>query len=322
MNKHIAIFDTSIATLNVGDGIIMDAVNEQLQSIFPDDQHIRIPSHEKIGVTSLSIIRRSKAAIVGGSNILSSYMNKYRQWKLDPMDGYFMKNKVTLLGVGWRQYQGKTNLYTKMMLRRILCTDRLHSVRDSYTESRVKELGITNVINTGCPTMWNLTKAHCAQIPSKKADKVIFTLTDYSRNDKADRKMIEVLKRNYTHVSFWVQGNKDFAYFNSFGELVNGIKIVAPNLPSYNDVLEVEPLDYVGTRLHAGIRALQKKRRSIIIGIDNRAEEKRKDFGLPVLDRAQIDSLEDLINRETALQITLPEMNINLWKKQFQSQTS
>ena len=49
-----------------------------------------------------------------------------------------------------------------------------------------------------------------------------------------------------------------------------------------------ENIDYVGTRLHAGIRALQHKKRTIIIGIDNRAIEKAKDFNLTVIDRKNI----------------------------------
>ncbi|MGC3947717.1 MAG: polysaccharide pyruvyl transferase family protein [Chryseolinea sp.] len=315
--RTVSVFDTSISTLNVGDGIIMDAVTEVIDELFQLHQQIRIPSHEKIGITSLSILRRSEARIVGGSNILSSYMNKYPQWKLSPFDAWFMKNTVTLLGVGWRNYQGNTNLYTRTLLRRILKSDGLHSVRDSYTENKLREIGISNVVNTGCPTMWNLTARHCETIPSKKAKRVIFTLTDYNRNVEHDSAMIETLKAKYGSLLFWVQGSRDLDYFKSFGNAVRDVSIVAPNIKQFNSVLDSGDIDYVGTRLHAGIRALQRGRRSIIIGIDNRAEEKRKDFNLPVLERPRIKDLAAMIESDFRTEITLPLANIRKWRQQF-----
>ena len=76
-------------------------------------------------------------------------------------------------------------------------------------------------------------------------------------------------------------------------------------------------VDYVGTRLHGGIRALQKNIRTIIIGVDNRALEKKKDFHLPVIDRNEIEDLEYLIQKDYKLDIKLPNDNINKFKKSF-----
>ena len=102
--KNISVFDTSIATQNIGDEIIMDAVYNELYDVFKDDMFLRIPSHEVIGISSLSLIRNSVFGIVGGSNILSSAMNRYKQWKITLIQSYFIKQKVLLLGVGWRNY--------------------------------------------------------------------------------------------------------------------------------------------------------------------------------------------------------------------------
>lgn len=315
----ISVFDTSISTLNVGDGIIMDAVLEEIGIIFSQHQQVRIPSHDKIGITSLSILRRSDTALVGGSNILSSHMNKYKQWRLSPVDAFFLRDKITLLGVGWRDYQGEADLYTRTLLRRILRSGGLHSVRDTYTEGKLRSVGINNVVNTGCPTMWRLTKEHCGNIPKKISTNVIFTLTDYSKNIEADRRLIEILKSNYSGVKFWIQGSKDFGYLRSFGTLTEDIAVVPPNLAAYNRILEENDLDYVGTRLHAGIRALQKGKRALIVGIDNRAKEKKKDFNLPVIDRDQIMDIESAIKNEFTTDIRMPFDKIKLWKDQFQS---
>jgi len=313
--NQVTLFDTSIATNNVGDEIIMDAVNREIYNVFAANRICRVASHDKIGISGLSLIRHSDFGIVGGSNILSSKMNKYKQWKLDLFDVYFIPKNVLLLGVGWRQYQQQTNFYTKTILRKILTTDALHSVRDKYTQQKLADIGIHNVINTGCPTMWTLTKAHCATIPQKKSDKVIFTLTDYDCDEKADKHLVEILLRNYKEVYFWPQGRLDASYLERLTDAK--IQIVNPNLKSYDFFLENNDCDYIGTRLHGGIRALQKGRRTVIIGIDNRAIEKQKDFNLPVVLRSEIDTIENVINSDLLLDIAIPLEDINRWKNQF-----
>lgn len=313
--NQVTLFDTSIATNNVGDEIIMDAVNREVFNAFPTNRICRVASHDKIGISGLSLIRHSDYGIVGGSNILSSKMNKYKQWKLDLFDVYFIPKNVLLLGVGWRQYQQQTNLYTKTMLKKILTPEVQHSVRDKYTQQKLADIGIHNVITTGCPTMWTLTEAHCAMIPKKKSDKVIFTLTDYDCDLNADKQLVEILLKNYKEVYFWPQGRLDFQYLQ---RLTNEkINIVNPNLTSYDFFLDNNDCDYIGTRLHGGIRALQKGRRTVIIGIDNRAIEKQKDFNLPVVNRTELSSIEAIINSDLILNISIPVENINRWKNQF-----
>jgi len=78
-------------------------------------------------------------------------------------------------------------------------------------------------------------------------------------------------------------------------------------------------LDYVGTRLHAGIRALQKSRRTIIIGIDNRSLEKAKDFDITVVERKNLNGLKSRIKKPFTTRIKLPKKEIQRWKSQFQN---
>lgn len=316
--KNISVFDTSIATQNIGDEIIMDAVYNELYDVFKDDMFLRIPSHEVIGISSLSLIRNSVFGIVGGSNILSSAMNRYKQWKITLIQSYFIKQKVLLLGVGWRNYQDKPNFITKLLLNQLLNRKYIHSVRDSYTEAKLKEQGFSNVLNTSCPTMWQLTTEHCQDIPLSKADTVVFTLTDYSKDINADVFLIETLLENYKNVHYWVQSRKDLIYLNELNIDIDKIKIISPSLRAYTNFLETRDCDYVGTRLHGGVRALQKKKRTIIIGVDNRAIEKKKDFNLTVIERHELNSdLKKLINSELKTDIKIPTDNIVKWKAQF-----
>jgi hypothetical protein len=76
-------------------------------------------------------------------------------------------------------------------------------------------------------------------------------------------------------------------------------------------------VDYVGTRLHAGIRALQHGRRSLVIGVDNRAAEKHRDFNLACLPRQNIEALARLVSAPLRTRIHIPENRIAEWKAQF-----
>lgn len=315
--KKITIFDTSIVSENIGDFIIMDSVNRELKELFKNDMIFYSLTHDKISKATYRLTKISNYSFIGGTNLLSSNMNDYNQWKINLIDSFYLKNLI-LMGVGWWQYQDKPNFYTSILLKKVLNRELLHSVRDSQTENMLKSIGITNVINTGCMTMWKLTKEHCENIPKEKAENVVFTLTDYNKDVERDQILINILTKNYIKIYFWPQGSEDLDYFKSLNN-INNIEILGGNLLSYDALLEDLnlSLDFIGTRLHAGIRALQKSRRTIILGIDNRAEEKSKDFNLKVLSRININQLENILKNNFSTEIKIKENNINRWKAQF-----
>jgi polysaccharide pyruvyl transferase WcaK-like protein len=177
-------------------------------------------------------------------------------------------------------------------------------------------MGFKNILNTACPTMWKLTKDHCKDIPKTKATDVVTTLTDYDKNPVADQQMLNILSKKYRKVYLWLQGVNDFNYANLLS-LPNNLELINPNLEDYDAILNNQDIEYVGTRLHAGIRALQKKKRTIILAVDHRALEKKKDFQLTVLDRNDIHLLEGMIDDRFKTDIQLPIDNIQAWKKQF-----
>jgi polysaccharide pyruvyl transferase WcaK-like protein len=263
------------------------------------------------------MVKHCNFSFVGGTNLISSNMNHYNQWKLNLVDGLFLED-IILVGVGWWQYQQDANFYTRSLLNSVLHHDILHSVRDSYAEAMLRKAGFNNVINTSCATMWRLDEEHCLGITTHKAENVVTTLTDYNKDTTNDLALIQLLNKSYKKVYIWPQGSGDIEYIKQLG-LSKLAEILPPRLESYNRLLENESsLDFVGTRLHAGVRALQKKRRTIILGIDNRAFEKAKDFNIKVCARDQLDSLKALIHSDFATEIDLPTENIARWKRQFQ----
>ncbi|MBU5612552.1 polysaccharide pyruvyl transferase family protein [Geomonas azotofigens] len=311
----ISIFDTSISDYNLGNEIIMESVYGHMREVFPEAFFFKLPYME-ITRHTRSCIQQSDLLVFGGTNSLSSRMEQYKQWDVNLRKSAYVKN-VVLMGLGWWQYQEKESLYTKVLLKRVLSGKWLHSVRDSYTEAKLRILGFDNVVNTGCPTLWHLTPEHCREIRTGMGDTVVSTLTDYSQNPELDRRMLEVLSQCYRRVLVWLQGVGDRDYLAALG--VAGVEVIPPYLQAFDGALADPAVDYVGTRLHAGIRSLQKGRRSLIVGVDNRAAEMRKDFDLPVLERSALDQLESRIRTPHRTQIRIPLENVTRWKGQFSS---
>lgn len=313
----IAVFDTSISSLNVGDEIINASAIEFLEEAFSRHQLIKFSTHA--GISSIGIYRANlcQHRIVCGSNLLSGTIFKTGQWNLSLLDVFRLKKHI-LMGVGWINYNSEISYLSKLAYHQLLSKKYIHSVRDDYTKNKLNELGVTNVINTGCPTTWKLDSEHCAKIPKEKAKKVVFTLTDYAKDQVNDKILIEALLKNYEEVYFWIQGSTDFEYFNELGYINSKINIIPPQLSKYDAVLSNNDIDFIGTRLHAGIRALQKKRRTFIIAVDNRATEKAKDFNLPVIERHELKiSINDLINSEYVCNIKINKVAIDEWLSQF-----
>jgi len=127
--------------------------------------------------------------------------------------------------------------------------------------------------------------------------------------------LLNTLKRHYETVYFWPQQREDDAYFKSLG--ISGVRSISPSLKAYDRVLQDEDCDFIGTRLHGGIRALQKHRRCLVIAIDNRATEISKDFELPVLARKESADVANWIYGETPTRVNLPVSAIAAWRAQF-----
>ena len=313
--KKIVLYNPAISSLNIGDEIIAKSCKQNLDKIFNNDMYIEISTHLPVNNSYLKRIKDVRHSFVLGSNLLMPKLDaRFRQWDIKMWNVEYMK-PVILMGVGWNKYSTKTTTYTKNLYKRLLSDKYLHSVRDIYTEQKLKEIGINNVINTGCPSFWELTKEHCQDIPKRKANKVVFTLTDYKRDFVKDKKLLEILKRNYKEVLFWIQGSDDYEYFKQINTN-NNIQIIPPKLEEFDKILKTN-VDYIGTRLHGGIRAIQHKCRSIILAVDNRATELNKNYNIPVIQRNDINNLEKVINNELVTDILLPSENIERWKKQF-----
>ncbi|EHG1305041.1 polysaccharide pyruvyl transferase family protein [Vibrio parahaemolyticus] len=317
--KKITLYSPGLASYNIGDKIIADSAKREMQPLLSKAFVTEIPTHTPHSWYYMRPLIKNDYKFVLGSNLLKpTFFGFKRQWDITLFKSW-ITGPCILIGAGWWQYGVKPNFYTKLLYKKVLDSNYFHSVRDEYTKKMLEEAGFKNVINTACPTMWSLTKEHCESIKTSKSNNVIVTLTDYNKDIVSDKKLMSLLSDKYDEVYYWPQGIGDYEYFNELNIERDNVKIIAPSLESFDEMLSSGNVDYIGTRLHGGVRALQKKVRTLILAIDNRAWEKKKDFNLPVVERNDEVAISNFINNDYKVDVKIPIDSINRWKKQFET---
>lgn len=317
--KDIGILNPSIGTSNLGDLIIYDSVYSTLRKLYPDALMTNFPTQMHTSFDAMSLMSEKELLFISGTNLLSSNLETKHQWKIHKAHKKFLKNKVVLFGCGWWQYQGAITNYSKNIYRSVLNNEILHSVRDQYTLEKLNSIGIQNVVNTTCPTLWSLTPEKCKQVPQSRGNQVVTTLTHYHNNSRLDYKMLEILSKNYDKVHLWIQGLADLEFYDEINTGFKNIELLPPTMEAFNKILLQPDLDYIGTRLHAGVRALQNNVRTLILAVDNRAFEIGKDVNLNVIKRENVEDSLHFINNDYSTAIELPSENIEKWKDSIKS---
>lgn len=321
--EKIVLLDTAVGSTNKGDEIIMECTKEELGDLLKKYFVLSTPTHLSAFTTaqnwfslpdSAREISESKYKFVCGTNLFSTNMrHRCCQWNINYFNSKPIHGSV-FVGVGSNGKQ-KLDFYTKKLYKKVLSNDLIHSVREENAKNLLESMGL-KCLNTGCVTLWKLTEEYCNLIPKEKADNVIFTLTDYKRDEKYDSELIKILRQNYKKIYFWVQGIYDLDYLKILTDL-NGIEIIPPDINSYKEILKQNNLDYVGTRLHAGIFAMRCKKRAIIIAVDERMNAMRESINSNVILRKDIDQLSEFINSSIQIKININFDSVNKWKSQF-----
>lgn len=299
---------------NIGDEIIKSAVLANFPEVESDLSWVALSGR------SVEVEReKGDMLVLAGANILANrpYLNRH-VWR-PSASSYLSPQTVVLFGVGWWKYQRAPGFSTKAFYRHFLSVSGMHSVRDSMSLSMLSRCGISNVINTGCPTMWGLPDL--LRYSPTRPESVVFTLTDYAQDPSIDRWLVDFLLKTYKRVYFFPQGAGDAKYLQGLvpRDCIERIVVIDRKLCAYDALLEKEELDYVGTRLHGGIRALQKNRRAIIIALDNRAESISADTGLPTIRRQDIRKfLPELARKRTDTYLRLNRKGIDNFLESLQ----
>lgn len=324
--KQVLLFDTAIATTNLGDEIILDCVKQGLKPILYDAITYRLGTHiENFNLFQMikgnykyyDMCKNADYKFVCGTNLLcDNVFGRFPQWMLYPYN-VKLYSECVLVGVGKISAYQRVSRYTEMLYKKCFSREFYHSVRDEETRVIMESMGF-KAINTGCPTLWMFTKEKCERIPSSKASKVIISLSGYNnqKNPIYDKKMVDCVFSNYDKVYAWIQTIHDQTYINEICH--RGDIEYIYSLEKFSDVLDEGDIDYIGTRLHGGVFALQHECRSIIISIDQRAEGFYKSNNIPIIRRDEIETkLELEINSEWKTDIRVDRESINQFLSQF-----
>ena len=331
--KKVLLFDTAIATGNLGDEIIFEGVKEGMSQILDYSSVYRMGTHiQNYSAFQMLVHKLLKAdtkirdinenvnnKFICGTNLLVNNLLGVRpQFMLNYFNKSLYKDAV-LVGVGRSgNFDKMSNQYTKYLYRNSLSKKYIHSVRDDKTKEVIEKLGL-KAINTGCPTLWGFTPEICEKIPKEKADNVICSLSGHleQRQPQKDIELLKCLKCNYKKIYVWIQTAIDEDYFLSLiGAEKKGYTFIY-SLNEYKRILQMESVDYIGTRLHGGIYALQNGVRTVIISIDERARGFAENNNIPILERDRINELEKIINNKIVTDIHVNRNAINCFISQF-----
>lgn len=330
MSNYIVLLDPSMMdnsgtpSYNLGDLIINESVMSVLSSILPGYEVVRLSTHNYITERERKIIRGAEISIVGGSNILSSDIKKAHRLTTEKRRLRYLFpqfDNVVLLGAGWADYSYCYNFYTSVFYNRIFKWGGIQSVRDSYSMRNLRNIYYSKVENTSCPTLWDID-VEFNNLYQNEFNKILFTLTDYDKNFAEDSKLIEIiLETEVDEIYFFPQGSGDEVYLKSllvYKKNSSRIKILKHDCSEFNDFVKNNKFNYIGTRLHGGIKCLQHNMPSLILSIDNRAMEISKDIGLNVVNRGDDYGIRGWISGENIFnKLNIPLDSIAKWKDQF-----
>lgn len=322
----VVLFNTAIGTSNLGDYIIYNSAKTQLDTFLRDSFVIEYGTHLKnLGIlhyllpsSKRSFSESCDYKLILGTNLLTTNMiRSIRQWPVGVLERKLYKNCI-MVGVGSTYDCEQMDPLTKKLYREILRKDIVHSVRDEKTKRILESIPGVKAINTGCPSLWGLSAKHCESIPKEKAENVIVSISGYKSqlNRQADQRFISIIEKCYKQIYLWVQTTEDMKYFYTLNHEKSVKEIFS--LSAFRDVCVSGKCDYVGTRLHGGILAIQNGVRSLVIEIDHRAREMHQANGIPTVKRGELDELEERLNSSWETRLDVREHEVMKWKSQFQ----
>lgn len=322
---NVLLFDTAIGTFNRGDDIILNSAEEALAPLIHQSYVMRLGTH----INNLNLyhyLRNSKKLqfvdecdykFVLGTNLLTAnVVRSIGQWAVGPLSKRLYKDSI-MVGVGITKDNQKPTGLTKMFYKDILRRDIAHSVRDEQSKQMLESICDVKVINTGCPTLWGLTPDFCAGIPTQKATNVVFTVSGQTKyqNRERDQLLLSTVEQLYDKIYFWVQTYEDEPYFRSL-QHTKDVQYVY-SLKQYGDICDHGDVDYVGTRLHGGVFAMQHGVRAVIVEIDHRAKGFREINNINTIPRERLEELSDYLQGTIQTKVHLREKEIKEWTSQF-----
>lgn len=139
--KKVLVLNTAIGTSNMGDHIIMECVNKELNPILSKNFVYELPTHT-VAFNAFSVWRNSLAVqnyancdykFAGGSNLLvKDLRTHYPQWNINKWNSKPLSGVICVgIGAGAGDY---TNSYTTKVYQQVLNHEYYHSARDERSK--------------------------------------------------------------------------------------------------------------------------------------------------------------------------------------------
>ena len=227
-NNRFVVFDTGLYAENLGDWIINNYCQNEFSKMGINIIH-RIPTQTKVTDDDNKFLLEEidTGKIITGTNVLCKHVFDSNQWQKPIMDKRL--SHLILMGVGVDNYKQKMDGLSKKFYKSFLDDKYLHSVRDSETETLLRSIGIENVVNTACPTMWNLTPDFCRSINRYKTDDVVLLIPFKYGNSGIHILLKDLhdlivcsLSADTAHIDPW--------YHDVFGHSIGKIKYIVNDL--------------------------------------------------------------------------------------------
>ena len=303
MKSSIAFLNPALSTRNVGDLFIQDSVKRIIR--FDAESSVDIDPRKPLGNMEIDRINACDAALIVGTNLWYKTILKEGRWSLSPDILDRIKVPIIPFGVGTTRHKGDDNGFDSLsidILRRLHDHCEMASVRDQRTQEVMEEIGITNSLLTGCPTLFRSLKPNWSMNKGKDTRDIVVTVRKGQR--KNVRFLLRELKESGWNPIVAAQQEKD----QYFAKRMPLIQPATPTLYKYdiNPYLQLveSHRGSIGWRLHGNMLHLAHGNPAVFFANCSRAKSFCDTFGLPCVVAEDGEPVSAAVIRESIARIT------------------
>lgn len=311
-------------TKNFGDFLYFNRAIKLIKKYkkIKDDEFLHLYAFKNLN-DDLCKINKTKCLIIcGGPGLMINlYPGKYPLIK----DLNDIKVPIFFLASGWYGFPGDSltvneYVFTKSTIKlfnRIKKNKNLISVRDFYSKKVLSKNGFYNVLNTGCPGLYDLNnlKKSFGELSYKRilfttpADKTLFKQSEkilyYLRNKFKSSKITCSFHRGIEN-----QNSNDVNLINFCKQ--NKIEVIDVS-KKFSEQIYNKFNFHIGYRVHGHYYFLSKKKYSVLIEEDGRGSSGNLTFKTPSIkafERSKLGKIVSIIFRNYYLSDKLRKMNL------------
>lgn len=281
------------AYINAGDFLIVDRTKKILKELYPNCEIKELKRNENLE-KYMTEINASDAIIIGGGPLFMINMYPDIIPLVSNLDD--IKTKIIAIGLGWygkstsRKYLNnyKFTEKSKKLISRIENDSKLLSCRDWYTVKALQNNGFKNVVLTGCPAWYNMSKINLLDF----RDGLNFDYKKICISDPANEvnfeeayQLTKILKEKYPNSEINFVFHRIDPKSNKYDKLMNKLKLLGVKIVNITgsaqkfDIYDDCDL-HIGYRVHAHIYNLSNRNVSFLIEEDGRGTGVNEALGL------------------------------------------